>query len=177
MTLISSWGGPGSNSYPSLTEANSFITTGILDHEAWDAATQQRREAALIEATRSVDSRQYIGVRYNYDQVLEFPRQMSFAFPWNRTNTSSTVFSTTHARMEADVKKAVCEQALFLLRNGGRDFHAENRAAGITEYTETTGPVHEKVVYSGRGANAGGLCQSALSYLSEWLTSRRVVRG
>lgn len=57
-------GGPLSNSYLSLTAANSFIMTSIVDPSPWVNATVPIQEAALIQACRDIDSRQYIGGRY-----------------------------------------------------------------------------------------------------------------
>lgn len=174
--LISDWGAANANSYIGLTEANSFITTSIIDSTAWTSATSMAQQAALLEATRDVDSRQYIGGPYFREQNLEFPRALPTAFPWAFTEVSSMLYSVEQRKMKEDVERATCVQALWLLRLNGRNIHAENQAFGIESYSETTGPITDSVRYRKGAGVVGNLAPEALKYLSDWLTGRRVVR-
>ena len=62
-TLISTYGGKDSNAYISVSDATSFICTSIFDPTAWTSATSIQQCAAILQATKDVDSRQYIGPR------------------------------------------------------------------------------------------------------------------
>lgn len=176
MTIIASWGGPHPvNSYIGLTEANSLITTTFIDPADWTSSTSIKQAAALIEATRHIDSRQYIGGRYYFDQQLEFPRVLSLTFPWNRTSVSSTVYDVQMGRMQRAVETATCMQALWLLRQSGRNLHAERISMGIKGFTETVGPLTEKVEY--RGKSSEPLTYEAIKVLAPWLTTKRAFRA
>lgn len=178
MTLISSWGGPDSNSYIDLTQANSFITTAIIDYSGWTALTTPQREAALIQASRDIDSRQYIGARYYFDQRLEFPRVLNSAFPFNRTTTGTITQDVVQKRMQGQVQEATAQQAAFIAKNSGASQHAENIQAGIVSISESVGPIREFVQY---GANArvssARFSVEALQLLQDWMTGRRIYRA
>lgn len=176
MTIIASYGGIDDNSYIALTDAASFIETSIVNYTAWTSATTPQREAALIEASRNIDSRNYIGGRYFYDQRLEFPRELQLAFPWNRTSVSSTTFSIEYGRMERAVKEATCWEALAVLRRGGRDKLLEMRNSGVRGYRKQVGPVDEQFQFA-TGMGISMLCPEALTLLAPWQTSRKVYRG
>lgn len=182
MTIIASWGGQASNCYVAVTEAYSFIATGIVDNLAWTAASTVQREAALIEATRDIDSKEYVGGRYYYDQNLSFPRAVNTGYGWQgpvRTDSSSASYNITLQHMERDVKQANCWQALYILRNGGRNEHQERIAAGIESWSEGVGPMKEYVSYGsgGKGNKMERLSLESKALLSRWMTSRKIARG
>jgi hypothetical protein len=174
-TLIySPWGGSLNNSYVSATDASSFIMTAIVDTKAWTGATWRDKIAAILEATRDIDSGSYIGARYYYDQRLLFPRQLTIGFPWNRTATGSTIWSVTMARMEQSVKQGTCWQALHILRNRGRDRALEAIAAG----TRTQGiSLQGSTLQASYGRAMQRLCPEAVTLLREWRTTPRVMRA
>ena len=184
-TLVSSWGGGTSNVYVSYTAANSFITNGILDNTAWDDASSTERSAALMEACRDLDSRTYIYGRFNNIQCLEFPRSLTSnwwdapAGTWDAAN-----LSTLQTRMQADVEKANCHQALYILQKSSRSEHTDLIQAGVTSAKRKVGPIEEEYRYGSAGA--GGvvpgtvrrpICKEALDYLSDWMSSRKILRG
>jgi hypothetical protein len=177
-TLIASWGGNlsgGVNAYVNYTDATSFITTAIPDPSAWTNATTATQIAAIIQATMDIDSKDYIGGRYYYDQFLKIPRQLNLSFPWNRTSVSSTVFSVEHARMQEHTKRACCWQALWIIRNGGFQLHAERIAQGVKATSESIGPIKEWIQYS--GTSPAKLCQEAMTLLQPWMNQRRIYRA
>lgn len=174
--LVSDWGGPSSNCYIDLTSANSFITSAIVDHSDWTGASTPAQEAAILEGARDIDSRRYIGDRYFYDQMLEFPRELAVDFPWNRTGTSSITFSVEHARMKQAVEQANCYQALHILRNAGRNLHNERRANGITSYSEKIGPIAESYTYA-RGQYISVINPDAINVLAPYAAQKRVFRA
>ena len=173
MTIVASWGGSTATSYLALTDAASFVTTALIYTTPWTDATSVKQEAALISATRQIDARQYVGERFYVDQILEFPRRFSTHFA-QLTTTTSLLFTPDQVRMERAVKEATCHQAVWLLRRGGRNIHAEHIASGISEIRETTGPLTDFVKYSSRRVIT--LNPEASLLLQPWMEAKRVVR-
>ena len=183
-TIISSWGGGTSNSYVALTAANSFIVNCVLDHSAWDSASSDQRCAALMEAVRDIDARQYFYTKYLSTQILEFPRAIGLSWSdsigaWDPTN-----LSTTETRMQRDVEQACCHQALFLLQQQAKSAHATLRDVGVTNVKRKVGPVEEEFRYASPTEDAGRpgggkrpLCMESLQLLSDWITSKRIYRA
>jgi hypothetical protein len=178
MTLIASWGGTGSNAYINISQANSFIRSAIIDNTAWIALSTTQKEAALIQATRDIDSKQYIGFRYYYEQRLEFPRQLRSAFPYNRTSTETLTEDIVQVRMRGEVQEACAQQANYIARNGGRNIHAERVQNHIVGWSESVGPMREFIQY-GQKATAGGMriTPEANQLLQDWVMGRRIYRA
>lgn len=177
MTLIASYGGNGSNSYIDVSQANSFIRTTVLANEEWFELSQRQKEAVLIQATRDIDSRQYVGHRRFFDQFLEFPRQLRSMFPFNRTSTETVTQDEVQRRMLRDVSEACALQAVFLARNGGHNEHAERLSQGIRSVSEGVGPIREFVQYAQRATGGSArLSHEAVTRLAEWTTTRRIER-
>lgn len=178
MTLISSYGGPDSNSYVSVTEANSFIKTAIIDNTSWTSATNATKQAALMEASRDVDSRKYVGTRFFSEQHLEFPRQLKSRFPFDRTVNTTITQDLNQRRMQRNVKEATCFQALHLLRLGGRNRDLENQQNGIVQISESVGPMREFIQYGQRVNPARAkLSSDAAVLLAPWMTKPNVLRA
>lgn len=177
-TLVESWGGPLSNTYVNLTDADSYITNAIYDSAAWTAATTTQREIALIEATIAIDRANYLGSRYFPDQRLRFPRASYWeaARPFTAVGTPDSVYQVN---MKFDVERAACYQALFICRNGGRNPHAENIAAGIKAVSEAVGPIKEFTQYAtgSGGGSAQLLAQETIDLLAPYREGRRIFRG
>lgn len=177
MTVIASWGGTSSNAYIDHASANSFVTTSIYNYDAWTAATTVQREAALIMAAVDIDAREYVGGRYYYDQRLKFPRMLRLSFPWNRTAVSSTVFSVEYQRMQLDVERASCYQALQIIRNSGRNQDQERQMNGITAMSEQIGPISKSVTYGKSGSVDSRFAPEAFNLLAPWRDGRKAYRG
>ena len=63
------------NSYASVAECDAYHD-GHLYADRWTAATQARKEAALVMATRLIDSQfQFNGFRAHNQQALQWPRE------------------------------------------------------------------------------------------------------
>lgn len=176
LSVISSWGGPSSNSYVDPTFCDSFIRVRLVDPSAWTNATTLQQAAACLEATRDIDTKEYLGGRYYYNQLLKFPRQLLLGFPWNKTAAQSTVFSVEYYRMYDQVQQATAYQALWILRQGGRNYYAEKIASGIQAMSQAVGPVKEYVQF-GRVNHVLRLSPEAVSKLQEWGVSRRAFRA
>lgn len=71
------------DAYVSMVEADDLLAR-VADITAWTAATEQRRAAALMQASDEIDSQKYDGYKYLYFQVREFPRvNIADACDWN----------------------------------------------------------------------------------------------
>lgn len=169
------WGGDSANSYISVVSANAFITSSIVDSSAWTDSTIMQRAAALIEATRDIDSHDYLGCRYYSDQMLLFPREFSGQFPWNRTIGPNN-FSTEQTRMQTAVEQATCYQALSILRKGGRDTHQERILSGIERFKQVAGQAEEDITYRS-GGSSSRLCPDAINRLRSYRGQKSVFRG
>jgi len=181
MTLIASYGGPDSNAYINVTQANSFILSTLIgvQRTTWQGLNTREREACLMQASRDIDSRQYVGSRRFSDQLLEFPRQLRSAFPFNRTSTETITQDTEQRRMQTDVQRACAYQAAWLAEFEGLSNDQANQALGIKQFSERVGPISQTVIYGQRGGSGNArLSPQALSHLQPWLISgRRIFRG
>jgi len=179
MTLISSYGGPESNSYIDVTQANSFIRSATFSFDAWNALSNGQKQAALQMATRVIDSFTYTGHRYNTQQLLKFPREFRSTFPWNRTDSATITTDVTQFRMLTNVQQATAIQANKIANDGGTDPHAARIASGVTGWSEAVGPIRESVQYGKANAtssNRSRIDPDAFALLQEWMTSRRIYR-
>ena len=61
------------NSYVTLAEADSYFET-VPSSTQWDNKSDDKKNRALISATRWIDSFVYFGERCDEDQALKFPR-------------------------------------------------------------------------------------------------------
>lgn len=166
-TMVSTWGGVDSVAYWDVNSVHVFLTSSVVDHEAWTNATVSQRVAAIIAATRDVDSIQFVGQRLDISQALECPRRlfrMSFEYR-----------AAYMDRLQKDVREATAYQALHILRSGGRNEHLEHQAQGIKSYSESVGPIRESYTYASAGVSR--LCTESLARLSDWRESKRVLRG
>ena len=182
-TVIATWAGTNANSYVSVANADSFITTKIIEYSAWSSATSAQKAAALIQATQDIDSKQYIYHKYSSQQMLEFPRSLSRSTSFD--DWDEVDHDTLETRMQEDVKAACCHQALFLLQQNTLRDHADLIASGIKGMERIVGPIREKYQYripsesgSARATETPHfLCSMAQRYLADWLAQPRIVRA
>ena len=83
------------SAYVTESEADTYFSER-LNTEAWDDATSIDRIKALKMATRAIDRLNYVGIRNDENQELQFPRYDDSSVP-------------------QDVLDACCEEALSLL--------------------------------------------------------------
>jgi hypothetical protein len=99
------------NSYASVADGDSYHD-GHLYASAWTGATTANKEAALVFATRLIDSQfQFGGVKLDEDQVLQWPREGCHdpdADGWNGGTVANSVVPKL-------VVEATCEMARELL--------------------------------------------------------------
>ena len=107
------------NSYASVADGDAYFE-GHLYATAWTAATSGTKAAALVMATRLVDTQfQFNGYRANEDQALQWPRERC-PDPDRNAVTSSLQSPVLSSFVPSDevpkgVANAVCEMARELL--------------------------------------------------------------
>lgn len=180
----STWGGSSALTYVSVTNATSLLSTTVIDYAAWSSATTIQQGAALVQAARDIDALQFIGTRYYYNQNLEMPRKLETSFPWDYvTNVGTTAGGDIEqTRMQFKVEQACALQALKLLREGGRNVHQERQASGISNWSESLGPMSQSVTYGKSAASSGAgatakLAPEALALLADYRGSKRLWRA
>ena len=67
----------GVNSYASVASADSYFSTR-LDAAAWEEASPDNKEKALVTATSILDVKEWGGVAVSSSQPLSFPRTGSY---------------------------------------------------------------------------------------------------
>ncbi len=107
------------NSYASVGDGDAYFE-GHLYASAWTAATTETKSAALVMATRLVDSQfQFNGYRAHEAQALQWPRERCPDPDRNLVTSSlqSPVLSSfvPNDEVPAGVASAVCEMARELL--------------------------------------------------------------
>lgn len=76
--LVTTVGGDNSNSYVTLSEAETYLAScPQYTLTLWDALSQAQKERSLIDAARLLDSLKLRGKRASIYQALEFPRWWS----------------------------------------------------------------------------------------------------
>lgn len=109
MPLDATVGGVNANSYLTVAEADALNLTrpnyGAGSEAArWTAATTTQKEQALISATDDIDAHIRVGLPWDNDQRLRFPRAIDI-------NEADAAFVPWR------VKHATYEQAVYLLAN------------------------------------------------------------
>jgi len=186
--LVTTWGSLSANAYVAVADADDFLRHEVVDNQPWLDATAPQRQAALVEATRDIDAVYYQGDRYFYRQTLAFPR-----IPPNILEGSIGPYGPSAASVESDVgfftfleqdeflltqkarvEKACALQAVWLLRNKGRNLDREAQSAGIASQSTGRAGVSESYSYD---RVALQLCPAARDLLRTYRGSPRVVRG
>jgi hypothetical protein len=102
----------GVNSHVSLAEADAYFEVR-LDVAAWNAASDDRKEQALITATSMLEDMNWTGVVMSESQSLAFPRSGTYFDP--RLGYYVTLDNDVPDR----IIKATYETAYHLLNNDG----------------------------------------------------------
>lgn len=110
LTLETGSGISGANTYVSLAQAETYME-GRLASTAWDAATDDSKNRALVTAVKTMDARlRYVGTIVDDQQAMQWPREGIYyeGHEWP-DNT-----------IPAQVKDAQVEFAVNLITNGDR---------------------------------------------------------
>ena len=187
-TLISTYGSMAANTYAAVADADTFITGALVDPSPW-ATAAPRQIAALCQATRDIDAYAWHGTRYFYRQALAFPRVP----PGVTFGDATGSYGPGVGSVESDVsffnfllqdqylqtqwtrvQNACALQAVFVLRNDGRNLDREAQQQGITAQSTGRAGISESYAYQGV---AHRLSFEALDLLRSYRASKRVVRG
>jgi hypothetical protein len=103
----------GTNSYVTATEADGYFENR-LDVAAWNDATDDQKEQALVTATMLLDEMNWTGVAVDESQSLAFPRVGIYFDPKTGSNVE---FDDTDTPTR--VVNATYELAYHLLNNDG----------------------------------------------------------
>lgn len=128
VTIDATAGSASANSFITLAEAASYLEAR-LNTTTWDAATTDTQSRALVEATREISNKEFIGQRATSTQSLAWPR-------WNATNPDSpTGYYYDSAIVPDRVKNATCELAFQFVNAGTTDIAIADPNAGLIAKT------------------------------------------
>lgn len=105
MAIDATVGGAAANSYVTLTVAQSYFDAR-LETEAWDDATEEQQEAALVMAALRLEQEPWVGCEVTSTQALRWPR-------YGATKRNGWAYLSTE--VPVDVQNAQCELALGFL--------------------------------------------------------------
>lgn len=125
-------GGATANSFALLTDATTYMA-GRLNSAAWDNATVDQQNRALVEATHELSYLSWEGRRATSTQALSWPR-------WMAQNPDSPVGFLYLSTIVPDrVLNATCELAFQFLVAGTTDIAALDPTLGVIH--KETGPI------------------------------------
>lgn len=115
-------GGANSNSYVGLPYANSFFEN-VLAPNAWDGATPDEQERALMTATQWLEEFDWVGTPATSTQALKWPAISIFDEHGNLVADSKQtpvliLGKYTSTQMPVPLLQATCELAFYLLTLG-----------------------------------------------------------
>lgn len=124
ITIDATVGGASANSFVTLVEADAYMT-GRLNAALWDAATDDNKNRALVEATRYLTALTWGGDRVTATQALAWPRQ------WAHDPDSPTqdYFATTV--IPTRIKTGTEELAFQFIKKGTTDVAALDPTSDI----------------------------------------------
>lgn len=120
MTIDATVGGPNSNSYITVEEADDYFSTSYV-RPTWSATDVSNKEVVLIESTRLLDTLvKWNGYLKSDSQALKWPRTyVPSTDPLYNSFESDLYSYVSDSIIPKDVKNAVCELAYSLLSNNG----------------------------------------------------------
>jgi len=130
VTIVATVGGASANSFLTLAEAQTYMDSR-LNESAWESATTDNQNRALVEATRALNVLPWKGSNVDTTQALNWPRQWAinpdvvfFAWSYYATN-----------EIPQRVKDATAELALQFIKAGTTDVAALDPNLGVIEKT------------------------------------------
>lgn len=177
MDLVTVVGGPNSNSYVSILEADEFFL-GHVNFASWNKLSEAEKTAYLVRAWRSIDRLCFLGQKksqsllgdVNY-QSQEWPRyppsndmyMLDIPYLSGSPLYRKWINNKYEPVIPDEIKFAQCEQAIFYLVYGSELESARSRAiSGLTD--RKTGLLEEQ--YS---ADSYSSVSSTSSAASEYL--------
>jgi hypothetical protein len=117
-------GGASSNSYATLADAEAYME-GRLNASLWDAATDDNKNRALVEATRELEVLAWEGQRASSTQALSWPRD----YVTNPDDPDGDDYASTV--LPVRVTDACMELAFQFLNAGTTDVAALDTSDGV----------------------------------------------
>jgi hypothetical protein len=130
LVVDSSPGSASANSFVSLADAAAYLN-GRLNAGAWDAADDDTRARALIEATRELNLLAYRGTRATSTQALAWPR----AWAPDPDAPAGALGYYAADVLPRRLQDATIELALQLVAAGTMDLAVADPDAGLVERT------------------------------------------
>lgn len=134
LTIVATPGAPTANSFVTEADAITYMAAR-LNASAWSTVTgtacTEDEKKALVEATREITARDYVGVRSLIGQALAWPR----AYATNPDAATAAAGWYDVDVIPARVKEATCELAFQFLNLGTTDVAALPSDAGVIEKT------------------------------------------
>ncbi len=147
--------------YLSVSDADAYFVTR-LDSDAWLEATAERKQAALVTATRAIDNLNFVGVKQSPSQPLEFPRLGT------RVSSNGAVYAEIPMTpaVPVEILVACCEEAIVRLDGMDPELEMSSMRVAATGYASLresyTGVASENL-------RAGVMSQQAWNLLVPWL--------
>lgn len=98
-TIITTASGTTSNSYITTAEATTYFLKNPLFYSAWDVISD--KDTWVLYAAQAIDRLGFTGARYDEDQSMEFPRDITDEY-------------TDDGVIPQAVKDAQCEMIIYL---------------------------------------------------------------
>jgi hypothetical protein len=168
LVIVATPGESTANSYVTLTDADAILlgyTTAVTS--AWDAATDAQCNAALVQATREIDSERLRGTKYNAEDDEEDTdtfQALHFPIAENYSDSDGACY------IPESVEKATAVQAAYLLRFGADAVAMQDMINAGVRVNE---PGHLRQTYSAGGSV---LCQEAKRLISAYIIAGIKVR-
>lgn len=125
VTVVATVGASDSNSFVTLSEANTFADSKLPSPTAWDAASDDTCNRALVSATRWLSALLWLGTRVDATQALSWPRTGVVDVDDPDENEYDT------DEIPQRVKDATCELAILMVAAGTSDLAAAPSTDGI----------------------------------------------
>ena len=144
------------NSYVTIAYADAYLTTRLFS-EQWFLATEIRKTAALVQATKIIDTLSFRGLRELTEQTLAWPRVLEI---------------DTDAVIPNEIYMACCEIALSLINgiNPEQEFRNVNKTSqgyGLLRSTKNTEMVDPHLVHGVPSITAFNLLRPYLTDITQ----------
>ena len=177
--LDATYGGRTADAYLSLEDASAWIRENILRPAPWVNAGDPDRTIALREAARLIDSAsRWKGEPYFYFQLRAFPRVEGAPATGSRAEPDATFLNLLETneflrQQKINVRAAACEQAVYVLGQGGEDASRDEQFQGIRSVSRG----HRMSESFGYDGTHLVICPRAWNYLAPYAGGARLLRG
>lgn len=147
--------------YLEVSDADDYFSTR-LNSEIWFNASTQQKQAALVTATRAMDNLNYVGIKNDRTQLLEFPRQPRLVSS-NEQHFERAFMPT----IPKEIYIACCEEAIVRLDSIDPEMEINSLGVVSTGYASVREQVDRAI--PNEATRAGIMSQVAWNFLVPWL--------